>query len=397
MASVRPAPANHQPIESNSRGTVRLYWFIAVVWNVVSGALVHQLPMMWANQKSIAILAALFPLVGIWLLYHAAVKTLQWRRFGSLKLMLQPSPGVVGHEIAGVVELPERFPSTTDFRITLDCIHRRVSNRGRDRTTWEKTIWQDQVSAQPVSSGRGTRLSFRFRTAPGLPGSEPESDDYRYWRVRLHAELPGADLDHSFTIPMVPGSANTLASTLPADVRRASVPTISSRIVRISRQGGAIVLHYPPLRSPGTSLALIVFGAIFLASAGFIYSASGGGIARTFASLMIGAFGLIGLLLLLLGWYTLLNSLTVELSARGITTTRRWLGFAHTRSMLREQASRLESKITSQSRKGDEFRVRYSLYLWPTEGRKLTVGDDIPGRDLVEHLADVIRQALNLK
>jgi hypothetical protein len=368
------------------------------LWNAISAPIVFlMLPEIWQMRQWPALLALLFPIVGTWLLYRAVIKTLQRRRFGELRVALSPSPGVLGSVLTGSIELPERFGTDIAFRVTLNCVHHRVTGRGRDSTTWESSVWQDQTTAQSTPSGRGTRLLFRLSTSNVTPPTEPESDNHHYWKLRVHAELPGVNLDHSFEIPMVKGAVPAGANPVPAELRRTGAPEFSTRVVRLSREGGAVVLYYPAFRSPRISLGLLLFGVLCLGSATFIYHAVEGPFALAFGGIFIGVFGLVGAGLALLGLYMLVNSLRVELSPRGVTTTRRAFGLKQIRQVTAEDVTGIERKITSQQSGGDEFRVRYTLYAMLRNGRKLAVGDDIPGPELAEYLSGVVRQALNLK
>lgn len=402
MELSRAVTANQSParITSGSRRDVGGAWLFAIAWNAISSPMLFFLPEELAKKNWPALLGLLFPLVGAWLIYRAVYKTLQWHRFGTLTLTLQPSPGVIGATMTASVDLPERFRANQPFTVTINCIHRYVSGSSKDRTTWEKSLWQNETTARVEPGLRGTRLSFRFTVPAGLPPTTPHSDDHHYWKVHLRADIPGIDLDHGFEIPMVDTGEIGMTSPLASFESAAETqpPPVPLRVVEISRNGDALALYYPPLRSLGMSIAVIIFGAIFLGSAAFIHAVAGhGALFWLFSGSIILIFALVGVLLLLLGLYSLVNSLHVELSPRGVLSTRSVFGIAFTRYAALADIVKIESRITSQTNGGNEFRVRYTLYAHLRDGNKLPVGDDIPGPRLAEHLRGVILQALNLK
>ena len=72
-------------------------------------------------------MVALFPLLGLWLGWVAAIKWLQWKRFGNLELQMDPFPTSPGGDASGTIELliPYRAGKTVD--VTLSCIKVRIS------------------------------------------------------------------------------------------------------------------------------------------------------------------------------------------------------------------------------------------------------------------------------
>jgi hypothetical protein len=383
-------------ITSGSRAGVIGMWAMAILWNAISAPLAFIMPAELAKENWLALIGFLFPLAGAWLLYVAIHKTLQWRRFGALVLTMQPFPGAVGGQVGGAVELPERFRPGQRFRVSLTCVHRRVSGN-RDRDVSESAIWQNEIMAPVEMSGRGSRVGFRFSVPANLPPTGAPSDDYHYWTVHLQAELDGVDLDHTFDVPLAPAaeSASTSTTTTPI-TPAAAAPEIPANIVRIERRAGATVFYYPLFRYPSLGIGLVLFSLIFGGSAVFLFSEAKG-LTGILAGFMGVVFAAAAASLLLFGLYCLGNTLRVEVSPRGLTTIRRVFGVGFTTHVPLDEISGIEPKIGSQSKSGAKFSVRYALHALRYAGRRVAVGDDIPGQPLADHLATLLREACGIR
>lgn len=385
-------------IVSNSRTAMRTWWIFAVAWNLIASPALFFLPNEIAKGNWPVLLILLFPLVGIWLLYKAVHTTLQWRRFGALVLTLAPYPGAVGGAITGTVQLPERFGAAQLFRVTVTCVRRRTSGSGRNRTATETAMWQDETRGRANASGRGTLLSFGFNVPPGLPASGAPSRDYVLWTVDVDADLPGVDLESRFEVPMISAAAATTAQTSALPERTPdATPDIPANIVRMYHDRGATVFYYPLLRYPAMGVGLLLFSLILGAPAVFMFNQLHGSAMDVVLWLMIAAFGLFGLLLFVVALYTIGNTLRVEISPRGLTTVRRIFGFGFSRHAPLDAIQSVETKIGSQSNSSGKINVRYRLVAHSSDGRSITVGNDIPGRALAEHLARLVGEACGLR
>jgi hypothetical protein len=394
--AIAPQPSGR--IVANTRASMWFWWVFAVLWMAISSPGLFFLPKELAKGNWPALLILLFPAVGIWLLTMAVRSTLQWRRFGPLALTLAPYPGAIGGAIRGTVQLPERFRNAQVFRVTITCIRRHTSGSGRNRSTSDTALWQDETRAQADASGRGTQLSFGFTVPANLPPSGTPSNDYVFWAIDVDADLPGVDLDTRFDVPMepcAPGSSS--AMNIPAAAEPSAVPDVPARIVRIFQERDAKVFYYPLFRYPAMSIGLLVFGAIFFAPVVFMFKQLHGGVMDAMLWFMMAVFGLIGVLMFLGGLVSLGNTLRVEISSRGLTTVRRVYGFGFSRYAPLEAIKSVETKIGSQSNSGGKINVRYQVIAHIADGRKITVGTDIPGRPLADHLAKRISAACGVR
>lgn len=395
MLRARPAaqatmPIASMPIRSQARTATRLAWFLAIVWNAVSmPAAVFVLPQEVAKGNMVAWLILIFPLIGMLLLYHAVRRTLEWRRFGDVVLILDPATAAVGQHIAGYVEL--RLPFRPDYRFTasLSCIHVYRRRSGNETRTEHKLLWQDQQAARLETGMRGTRVRFEFAPPMGLPASSPPQDDHHVWTLKIHGDLPGVDFDRSFDIPVVE-SGVAAASVAPA-VRTVTPLSIPESIVRIRPERDGILLHYPVFRHLGMALVLLLAGGMFAGGGVFVAikeDARGAELPLVIILSAVGGF------IALAGIYQMVNSLTVRASRAGVDVVRRVFGLARHHHVSVDEIASLDKRIGMQGSRGGEMRAYYDVRLITRSGKRVKVGDGLPSASAADRIIALIEEAI---
>lgn len=159
-------------IKSKSKAAMYFAWGFALLWNAIS----MPLPFLLVEEITVkknypALIALLFPVVGVGLLIWAVRQTMEWKRFGAAPVALDPFPGSIGGQVGGTLELPQPFDSTVKYVFTLSNIYSFMSRSGKNRERKERVDWQDTAVAYAEPGLYGTRLSFRFDVPEGLTGS----------------------------------------------------------------------------------------------------------------------------------------------------------------------------------------------------------------------------------
>ena len=377
-------------------------WLFALAFSGISVPVVLLgLPQELAQENWAALAALLFPLIGLWLAYHAVLKTLEWRRFGRLYLDLDPFPGSLGGDVGGRLELPIVSHGDARFDVTLSCVHSRVSGHGNNRSRHEAVIWRGKAAVAGEPGISGTRVRFRFAVPNHLPQSEPVSDNYHYWAVHLRAVLPGVDLDRAFEVPVFATDQPIHSrSRVPYAAEVAAGLELPGNIVRVYRGGDGLRLDYPASRSRGVGLFVLLFGLIFLGAPMSMALVEGlpGVMSSSTAfagfGFLAAVFAVVGLATSLLGLYLLGNSLQVQISGRGVSTRRRLFGMPlRSRFVSGDQVRGIEHGITMQSGQGARATVRYTVSARLGDGGSLCLGDGIKGRPLVDQVLGLIREA----
>ncbi len=363
------------------------HWVGALIWNTLG------VPVGWLalfGDKDLGLFLSLllpgFTLVGGLLLVIAVRETLRWSRFRNLRMELDPHPGSLGGHVGGSLELPVHRVDDGNVRVLLVCIRDRLHKTSDGSSRKESIEWAEEMIPEVVRSGRGHLVRFTFQIPGGLPPTGEKSDDYHKWVVRVQADLAGADLDQAFEVPVLVldpvlhAARPTLAT--PTPVRTEALP---DDVVRVTRRGGALTLHYPVGRGGLAGVMFLVFGAIFTGMGVFFFGAVSqmtdgsafGVVAVAFGSIFLVIFGGVGALIMFLGLYSLLNSLVVEIR-NGKISTRRWFLLPVTRSARIDEVERLEMNESSRVGDGAKAKRKVTIRAFLRGGRRLCLGDEIP-------------------
>jgi hypothetical protein len=261
-------------IADSSRASMLTGWILAAFWNLIS------FPTAFLGVRAAieegepaALLALLFPLVGIGLVVWAVRSTLRYRKYGVSRLELSTVPGVIGRTLIGMVRAPASMKPEGGFQVTLSCVRRVTTRSGKDTSTSETILWQDErrVMGEPTRTAAAmeTHIPVAFRLpADAEPCNSTDSSNRVLWRLQLSATVPGVDYESKFEVPVF----RTPASTQPfsADEDRLTEPPLveyqqpaDSRIVVTSNRRGTEVM-FPAARNPGAAAGLTLFLLIWL-------------------------------------------------------------------------------------------------------------------------------------
>ena len=386
-------------IRSRSRTAMWGIWAFAALWNLISAPLPFVLvEEVTEKQNYLALIGLLFPLVGIGLLTWAIRRTREWTRFGPTPVRLDPFPGAIGGHVGGTIDLKIPYDPAHRFQVSLTNLHHYTSGSGKNRSSREKALWQRDAQAAAQPGPDGTRLVFRFDVPEGLDESDAleSGDSYYAWQLGLTAELPGADLNRDFSIPVYQTGARS--QSLPeraladAGTRQDQIDEADALgLMNLTHTPTGKRLHLPAGRNAGMAILGFLFGAGFAAAGYFILTVE--------HQLFMGAvFGFLGSVVALGSVYAGLNSLTVDLDGGRIRSVRRVLGVpVSTREMPVHSVSSLTKNSSFQSNSGGKHVMHYSIYAHDSGGRKLTLGEGFKGTGDADAAIRVLSREFGLR
>jgi len=386
-------------IRSSSKMVMWAAWGFAAFWNLISAVtpfLAYREVV--EKQNYIALVALLFPLVGVGLIAWAVRRTLEWRRFGPAPVTLDPFPGSIGGHVGGTIDLNLPFDSSTRFELTLTNVHHYVSGSGKDRSRKEKALWQDVQIGHAELGSKGTRLTFRFDVPEGLAETDAEAkgDSYDAWRLNLKAELPGADLNRDYDIPVyATATESRLLSKIAVERSRQELGVIAEQRIReaidLRQDMNGKSMYYPMGRNLGSSIGGFIVGAVFAAAGWYLVFEEG---QPVFGSVFGGVGGLIAIATL----YMMLNSLEVSQHGSGVRTVRRVLGIPVSRKTIqRHEFDKFIKNSSFQTQSGGKHVMHYSIYALDRQGNKLVVGEGFRGESEANAAIRFISQQLGLQ
>lgn len=388
-----PKWRNNQILSSAKTG-VWFFWIFAAFWNLISSPVLFAIPGELAKGNKPILIALLFPLAGLILIGVAIKNTREWRRFGAAPLQLDPYPGSIGGDVGGSVQLNQALPRDATARVQISCVYVYSSGSGKDSRTTRDVKWQDQQQV-PVEAGiRGSTIKFRFTTPEGLPDSEVKSMPYYEWTLDVTCQLPGADFDRTYTIPVANTGSPQQSRIHPMLVTNAeNIPLVSPRVMRVSRDAQGLHLHFPVLRNLTGGLAGVLVGGLFVVMAWVFAS----GVMKHPPPIIFPiVFGSLGSLAFVGGLYSLVNSLTVITNSRGLVVTRRIFGLAFSKPIPVGNIKSFEVAKGMQSSQGNRTTVYYKIKLHTQDGKKVTVAESITGVSAAEQVAKILRDACQI-
>ena len=385
-------------IRSSSKMAMWAAWGFAAFWNLISAPLpfvVHR--ELVGNGNALALIGLLFPIVGVGLVVWAVRRTREWRRFGPAPVTLDPFPGAIGGHVGGTIDVNLPYDPSAKFSLTLTNVRSYVSGSGKKRRRRESAEWQDAQVAHATSGARGTRLSFRFDVPPGLAESDADQseDSYHLWRLGLQAELPGADIDRDYEIPVyATGEESSQLSGYAIEEAKSEQGRLDldaiQEIVNLTHSAAGKSLYYPVGRNLLGGLMGLVVGSIFAIAGWFLTIHEG----HTFFG---GVFGLVGLLVALSSLYVALNSLEVVKQGSEIRTVRRILGIPVSRRRMKiADFFRFRKSASSKSQSGSKHTIRYTIAAVDRSGEKLTLGEGFKGAGQAKAAMEFFSRELGL-
>lgn len=366
-------------ITCNGKSGLWFIWSFSIFWNLVSLPAVMALPGELEQGNLLILFALLFPLFGMFMLGWAIKTTLSWRRFGQLRLLLQPYPGSLGGQVGGTIEVPLAYDGQQRFPVSLQCLRSYETGSGKNRRRHETVIWQSNglAHSKPTATG-STHLTICFDVPADLPASETYSSDYRFWRLDLDADLPGVDLQRQFDIPVF-ATAEQSRSALPLSTehpqlneeREAQIEAVAN----IEQIPGGVRMHFPMLQGAGSSLIGLLVGSAF-AAAGIGMYVNGDAPAP-----LVWGFILLGSLVALLCLKALFTSLRVQLDHNGLISARYWLGIPVGRDQIpRTEISRLEIATSHSTTSSKGHQEICKIYAVTRSGKKILIAMNLTGR-----------------
>lgn len=275
------------------------------------------------------LLVLLFPAVGAAFLYWAFMH--MWRRLRYRKsiLRLDTTPVEIGGRLKGTILIPPRLEPAAGFELTLDCLRR---TRDSDNDTHDRILWEEGTRvAGPVASWpeAGTAIPVSVRIPEGCEAWDDATPDRQViWRLRVAADVPGANLDQVFEVPVFrtrPEDPARPRETLPEGFMRPSARAIAPASTRARIEGlpeGAEFV-FPPA---GGLRSIPAFLTALAVTVGIAWGISKAGAPWIFP-LAVSAFGLIPVLAFL---WSAAGEVRVLIGVHGVKLTYRLLGIQKT-------------------------------------------------------------------
>ncbi len=380
-------------IKSSNKAAMIGMFVFAALWNLISAPAIFFVPGAVMDGNYLALVALLFPLIGLGLLLGAVYMFLRWTKYGNSVFQMAAVPGVVGGQIAGVVYTNTKVKAKDGFRVKLSCVETVTSGSGKNRSTSEKIRWQDEkVLHRELAEYDLSRSAIPVQF--GIPFDAMESstaNDSRrvHWKLEVTAATPGIDYSAEFRVPVfrTPDSSpnfkpdeSALAayqdSLSPEDAIRATG-------IRVQPIPGGMQLDFPPAQRPGAALGLTLFLTIWLGAIWLMIALG----APIFFPIVFGLFALLMVWGALDLWFW---KSTISAESGAITFKTGIFGIGAAKTYTIDEIESLKPKSGMQA--GNT--LYYMLQLTTADGKKHVIGKRLPSQSEAQRVADFIIDTL---
>ncbi len=369
-----------------SNGPLR--WFatvFAIFWNLVSLPLWFVIPAEVAKGNYEALIAVLFPIVGIGVIIWAIRSWRQYKIFGNSQLELRQTPIPLGGMLNAKLILPEEVPGGTELKLTLNCI-RKTQSSGSKKKTSENILWQtEQTIRIPDVTGRYTAIPIRIQIPVDQPPAVADTSQTGIiWRLLVDTDIPGVDYETSFELPVFDTGLDLQLhqdqsqNKLTSETGSAGIPANSGVIIEGSRY------WFPPGRNNLAVVAILFFGAIFTGAGIFLIIS----VSKIFG----GVFAAVGALILWGAAALAFKRSEILLENGQLIASSGWFGL---REKLRLPSFQIK-KLWIKSNMSINNVKYYDLYLSDQQGNKYVLASNLKGRRDTEALIRLLEDALGI-
>ena len=391
----KPKWTAHQIQGSAKREMISL-WAFCILWNSITSVSTYFAIREFIDaQNRLALVALVFPAVGLVLLYAAVRTTARYLKFGSSTLNLEAAPIPLGGQLAGSIEAGFKHAPEQGVGLTLSA----VEVRSGDRNSSERVLWQDESHVRRGEISRhppGVSIPVRF----DIPTDSPETHHGTVgrarveWRLEAIAPVAGVDYQTRFEVGVFDtGEAPLKTKEAPAKWTFASdrpEPFNSKDRTFIKRPSplGGVEYFFPAARNKGAAAGLTVFLAIWLGTTWlFFYFGSW---------LFTALFGLFAILLAIFSAGLWFETTLIRVEGGELTVRRKTLGFGSTKKLACSEIADVSTSIGMQQSKTmtQTSHVWYDVSARPNNGQPFTIVGGIANKREAEWFANELLEQI---
>jgi len=214
-------PSNKNQINSSQKSGHWVMVVISIIVLLISTPIIFAIPEEINKGKYEILIALIFPITGLLMLFGAWKMRQKYRFFGPTPLSPSPLIGQVGGQVGGRIDLAQPW-AKRNLNITLSCINTYTSGSGKNSTTHRDILWQEHDKPLDKPNGAGSTLEFCF----DVPAGERTEDTHNgrgkiHWEVSIEGLINFMEFKRSWKIPVEVGT-QTSAIVIPSAHKEAT-------------------------------------------------------------------------------------------------------------------------------------------------------------------------------
>jgi len=378
-------------ITSGARKSVVLLWIFVLFWLAVSTVItVLVVPPEWHRGNHAALIALIFPLVGLAVLVFAFNTTRAWRRFGKSYFEMAAMPGALGGTLEGMIQVNTRLRPEHGLHLRLNCLRRSTTGTGNSRSTTEKILWQDEKWLRadlPQTDLNATGIPVYFK----LPADQPESTiavgDGTHWKLEASAHLRGPNYHATFEVPVFNVPETPAPTDDPTAPYQMSLDEIRQQIhshvqVKDLADGGREFV-FPAARNPGFAGGATAFLLIWTAIVVFL-------VWKHAPLIFPLVFGVIDLLMAAFTFDLWFRRSRVVATPAQVQIETAWLGIKKQRTLKISEVAKIFTDIGATA----GHTAYYDLKLRTRDGQEFTAAKNLGSKPEADWLAQQMAAAV---
>ncbi len=339
----------------------------------------------------------------------AIIATIRRERYGKTYFTFDTLPISPGKTLTGRIELHLAEGAQHGIDLRLCCVRRITTGSGKEQSTHDETLWEQQHNVPSNLLGFGT-LGTSVPVSFDLPADAYESNsdnprDKVLWLLRAKADMPGVDFTEQYELPVfrtaaspAPSTSTTSNSVFTTSFGAAAAPVFAMQAENepverpaktsavVSTDWNGTQMYFPPFRNPLSALVLLVFTAAWTGVVYFLLHSK----APIMFSIVFGGFDILITLALL---SAIFSSTRITLAGDTLTLRKSFLGLPRTTAIPFSEIAEIHPYSGLQQ----GTTTYYALRLRTKSGRKLNLVNGIADRQEARWLVSQIESAASLK
>jgi hypothetical protein len=340
-------------------GQPKMYLIMGVGFCGIGGLSTYfALPEVWQKQNYAALLALLFPLVGIGLLIAFLNAWRSQKRFGDCFFEPAQIPVPLGGVLEGMIQTGKPLKLEHELNLKFSCIRHVVTGSGKSRSVREYALWQNEkiyserANLSDPEAGR-TGIPIHFKLPTDQPECYSRSGESVFWRLESKSKMRGPDFHAIFDLPVFKVAGAVIEKTDEADAND-SDPTAALQApmeeirrdekskIKVTDGPDGHEFYFPAARNVGAAIFVTLVTFLFIGIAACTYHLH----APILFPIVFGIIGALMILGVLSAWF---KSSRVTIDSTTVRATNRWLVFSRTRQFSADDIARFATKTGMQS------------------------------------------------